>query len=141
MKINKNLSKLKKKKCWGNKYRNLPIRHASRWRYAIRTWSVGLTMPESVERFWIFIKLYMLDPNTTTSVPPTLFVTKGPLPCFNRSNPIITSFLSGVQNKRVIISAISANTIVNKSWIIFANFSPKDFTSFCRNDDWFCMMK
>ncbi|KAE8125518.1 hypothetical protein FH972_020313 [Carpinus fangiana] len=72
-------------------------------------------MPASVERFWIFTTLYTVELKTTIIVAATVFATNGALPCFDRSNPIITNFLSGVPNKRVRIRAISANTSVNKS--------------------------
>jgi hypothetical protein len=79
-------------------------------------------MPASVERFRIFITLYTVELKSTIIVPATVFATNGPLPCFDRSNPIITNFLTGVLNIRVRITAISANTSVNKSWIIFAMY-------------------
>lgn len=94
------------------------MRVASRRFLAMRTWSVGLTEPSSIERFWIFMMLYTLDINTTNTVPATVFTMIGPWPRLTRSRPINTNFLNGDLNTSTIMNAISENNRVYSSWII-----------------------
>ena len=98
---------------------NLPRRDASRMRSTIRTSSAELTAPASSKRFLICSALCKTEVNTTIKVVATVFATNGPLPCFNWSIAMITSFLRGVLNKRIRIKAISVNTTVNKRLIMF----------------------
>lgn len=108
---------------------------ASRRCLAIRTWSVGLTIaPSSIPRFWMLTMLYTLEKNTTRTVPATVLTIKGPRPRFNRSNPIITSFLKGVLNRSNAIIAVSENITVNRSWIIFAIQIPTIHNGITKNN-------
>ena len=104
---------------------------------AVRTWSVGLRAapPSSISRFWILSMLYTLDNSTTRMVPATLFTMRGPRPRFNRSNPMITSFLNGVLNSSTAIIAASMNTTRNSNWIIFVTqTTTTTITTTTRND-------
>lgn len=97
----------------------LPRRDASRMRSTIRTSSAELTAPASSKRFLICSALCKTEVNTTIKVVATVFATNGPFPCFNWSIAMITSFLTGVLNKRIRIKAISVNTTVNRRLIMF----------------------
>lgn len=89
------------------------MRDASRIWFAKRTWSVGLVDPV----FWVF---KILNTKTINNVAATVLEVTRPLPCFNRSNPIMTRFLKGEWNKRIMITPISIPRIVNKRGVIFS---------------------
>lgn len=100
----------------------LPMRKDSRMRFANMTWSVGLaTPPDSETLVLIWIVLNRTEPNNTSIVAATVFVTSGPRPCFSRSSNFTTTLLTGVPNPSVKIRAASTATIVNRSWNISMN--------------------
>lgn len=100
----------------------LPMRKDSRRRFANMTWSVGLaTPPDSETLVLIWIVLNRTEPNNTSIVAATVFVTSGPRPCFSRSSNFTTTLLTGVPNPSVKIRAASTATIVNRSWNISMN--------------------
>lgn len=100
-------------------FKKLPMRDASKRWCAIRTTSVGLTMPESFERSRILIIVYMEEPKTTNTVVATVFVINGPLPLFNRSSNLTIIFLIGLAKDSVKITANSIVKSENKSCNIF----------------------
>lgn len=102
-----------------NFWSNLPKKNASKRRYAMRTSSVGLTMPVSFIRFLISVIVYTVELKTTSMVTATVFVTKGPLPCFERSRPFTTNFRIGFAKDNTKVNAIWVIKSMNKGCIIF----------------------
>ncbi|RDY07984.1 hypothetical protein CR513_07839, partial [Mucuna pruriens] len=81
-------------------------RDASKRRCAIRTSSVGLTMPASFERFWILVIVCTVEPKTRSRVAATVFMTMVPRPCFKRSSPLTTKFRIGFAKESIKMNAI-----------------------------------
>jgi hypothetical protein len=111
----------KKKLNWKNDW--LPKREAwSTW-LDKTTWSVGSTMATlSRERRRILYILYSSEQSITTNAAATVLTTTGPWPRLTVFKLMITRFLKGVLNRKLMIINISINITAYSSCNIFFFF-------------------